>query len=211
MTVSALGDLVPWIDPTAWVHPDATIIGDVEIGPHSSIWPGAVLRGDFGAIRVGERTSIQDNAVLHAAPWTPTVVGNDCVIAHLAFIETAVVGDRCMVAVGAQMLPGSILHDGAIAAAGAVLANKLEVPSGYRAQGVPARIVRSDKPDPAYIAEGAAEYAAIAQRYVAAGIGSTGAQINAALTPAGPGSPAAPVSIAPRTSAPALDSGAGEK
>ena len=53
MTVSALGDKVPQIDPTAWVHPDATIIGDVEIGPGSSIWPGAVLRGDFGAIRMG--------------------------------------------------------------------------------------------------------------------------------------------------------------
>jgi carbonic anhydrase/acetyltransferase-like protein (isoleucine patch superfamily) len=184
VTVSALGDLVPRIDPTAWVHPDATIVGDVEIGPGSTIWPGAVLRGDFGAIRVGARTSVQDNAVLHAAPWAPTVVGDECIIAHLAFIETAVVGDRCMVAVGAQMLPGSTLHDGATAAAGAVLANELEVPSGFRAQGVPATIVRSDKPDPSYIAEGAAEYAAIAARYVAAGIGSTGAELTAALDPA---------------------------
>jgi len=142
-----------------------------------------VLRRDFGAIRVGARTSVQDNAVLHAGPWAPTVVGDECIIAHLAFIETAVVGNRCMVAVGAQMLPGSTLHDGAIAAAGAVLANELEVPSGYRAQGVPATIVRSDKPDPSYIAEGAAEYAAIAARYIAAGIGSTGAELTAALDP----------------------------
>ena len=162
MTVSALGDQVPRIDPTAWVHPDATIIGDVEIGPGSSIWPGAVLRGDFGAIRIGARTSIQDNAVIHAAPWAPTVVGDECVIAHLAFIETAVVGDRCMVAVGAQMLPGSPSTTGAIAAAGAVLANDSRCRAGIRAQGVPATIVPSDKPDPAYIAEGAAEYAAIA-------------------------------------------------
>ncbi len=181
MTVSSLGDKVPRLDPTAWVHPDATIVGDVEIGPGSTIWPGAVLRGDFGAIRIGARTSIQDNAVIHAAPWAPTVVGDDCVIAHLAFIETAVVGNRCMVAVGAQILPGSTLHDGTVAAAGAVLANALEVPSGYRAQGVPAKLVPSAKPGPTYIAQGAAEYAAIAERYLAAGIGSTGAEIAAAL------------------------------
>jgi carbonic anhydrase/acetyltransferase-like protein (isoleucine patch superfamily) len=183
MTVSALGDKIPRIDPTAWVHSDATIIGDVEIGAGSSIWPGAVLRGDFGAIQIGARTSIQDNVVIHAAPWTPTVVGDECVIAHLAFIETAVIGNRCMVAVGAQMLPGSSLRDGAIAAAGAVLANSLEVPSGFRAQGVPAAIVPSEKPGPAYIAEGAAEYALMAQRYLAAGIGWSGAELTLALDP----------------------------
>src|SRR4051812_10817182 len=118
MTVSALGDLVPKIDPTAWVHPTATVVSDVEIGPESSVWPGAVLRGDFGAIRVGARTSIQDNAVLHAAPNAPTVVGDECVIAHLAFIETAVVEDLCLVGVGAVVLPGAHRRRGAVAAAG---------------------------------------------------------------------------------------------
>ena len=177
MAVEPLGDLVPRIDPTAWVHPAATIVGDVEIGAGSTIWPGAVLRGDFGAIRVGERTSIQDNAVLHAAPGTPTVVGSDCVVAHLAFIETAVVEDACLVAVGAKLLPGSVLRHGAVAAAGAVLAAGLEVPSGCRAQGVPARIVPNERPDAAYIAEGAASYAAMGERYAAAGIGATGAEL----------------------------------
>jgi carbonic anhydrase/acetyltransferase-like protein (isoleucine patch superfamily) len=181
MAIEALGDLVPRLDPTACVHPAATIIGDVEIGAGSTIWPGAVLRGDFGAIRVGARTSIQDNAVLHAAPVAPTLVGSDCVIAHLAFIETATVEDACMVAVAAQMLPGSVLRRGAVAAAGAVLAAGLEVPTGYRAQGVPARIVASDRPGPAYIADGAAEYAAMAKRYAAAGIGATGDDLLALL------------------------------
>jgi carbonic anhydrase/acetyltransferase-like protein (isoleucine patch superfamily) len=211
VTVSALGDKVPRIDPTAWVHPDATIVGDVAIGAGSSIWPGAVLRGDFGAIRIGARTSIQDNAVLHAAPWAPTVVGDECIVAHLAFIETAVVGNRCMVAVGAQMLPGSVLHDGAIAAAGAILARGLEVPSGFRAQGVPAELVRSEKPDASYIAEGAAEYAAIVERYMASGIGSTGAELTAALAAAA--SLGSADSAALRTGPPraALDPTAGEK
>jgi carbonic anhydrase/acetyltransferase-like protein (isoleucine patch superfamily) len=179
VTISALGDLVPRIAADAWVHPDATIVGNVVIEAEASIWPGAVLRGDFGEIRVGRRTSIQDNAVIHAAPHGPTVVGADCVIAHLAFIETALIEDACMVAVGAQMLPGSILRSGAVAAAGAVLAASLEVPSGHRAQGVPARVVPGGGPDAAYLAKGAVSYAAMAARYLAAGIGANGAELAA--------------------------------
>lgn len=165
--ISALGDLVPRIDPSAWVHPAATVVGNVEIGPRSSVWPGAVLRGDFGAIRVGEATSIQDNAVIHAAPHAPTVIGSECVIAHLAFIETAVVEDLCMVAVGAVVLPGARLRRGAVAAAGAVLARGIEVPGGHRAVGVPASVVPSAHPDLDYIATGAARYAEMAARFAA--------------------------------------------
>src|SRR6056297_3255068 len=78
MAVYALGDLEPTIHPDAFVHPDAVIIGSVTIGAHSSVWPGAVLRGDGGDIRIGERTSVQDNAVLHTTPQWPTVVGDGC-------------------------------------------------------------------------------------------------------------------------------------
>ncbi|MGD0451967.1 MAG: gamma carbonic anhydrase family protein [Solirubrobacteraceae bacterium] len=178
--ISALGDLVPTIAPTAWVHPAATIIGDVTIGEQSSIWPGAVLRGDFGAITVGARTSIQDNAVIHAAPDAPTTIGDECVIAHLAFIESAVIEDRCMVAVGAVVLPGARLRRGSVAAAGAVLARRLEVPSGHRAQGVPAAVVAPAHPDADYIARGAADYVAMAERYARAGIGALGFERSAA-------------------------------
>lgn len=172
--VSALGGRVPKIAPTAWVHPAATIIGNVEVGPGASVWPGAVLRGDFGAIRIGAGTSIQDNAVLHAAPDGPTTVGANCVIAHLAFIEAATVGDGCMVAVGALVLPGAVLHDGSVAAAGAALAKGIEVPTGHRAQGVPASIVAASHPDRHYIATGAYRYGRMAQQYAEAGIGETG-------------------------------------
>jgi len=172
--VSALGGRVPKIASTAWVHPAATIVGDVEIGAGASIWPGAVLRGDFGSIRIGAGTSIQDNAVLHAAPNGPTTVGRDCVIAHLAFIEAATVGDGCMVAVGALVLPGAVLHDGSVAAAGAALAKGIEVPTGHRAQGVPAQIVAIGHPDRDYIATGARRYAQMAQHYAEAGVGDTG-------------------------------------
>ena len=87
MAIYALGDRVPTIDPSAFVHPDAVIIGDVRIGAESTIWPGAVLRGDDGYIQIGARTSIQDNTVIHTTPQQPTVVGDDCVIGHIAHLE----------------------------------------------------------------------------------------------------------------------------
>ena len=87
MAIYALGDLVPQIDPTAYVHPDATVIGDVVIGPESTVWPRAVLRGDYGRITVGARTSIQDGSVIHSTLLHPTVIGDDCVIGHLVHME----------------------------------------------------------------------------------------------------------------------------
>ena len=79
MPIYALGDQVPVIDSTAFVHPEAVIIGSVTIGPEASVWPGAVLRGDNGEIRIGARSSIQDNSVLHCTPVDFTIVGDDCV------------------------------------------------------------------------------------------------------------------------------------
>ena len=93
MAIYQLGDLVPAIDPEAYVHPDAVIIGDVAIGPESSVWPHAVLRGDYGTITVGARSSIQDGSVVHAGPGFPTVVGNGCVIGHLAHLEGCILED----------------------------------------------------------------------------------------------------------------------
>ncbi|MEI2421512.1 gamma carbonic anhydrase family protein, partial [Arthrospira platensis SPKY2] len=87
MAIYALDHQIPVIHESAYVHPDAVVIGSVTIGPESSVWPGAVLRGDDGEITIGARTSIQDNAVLHTTPLHPTVVGDDCVIGHLVHLE----------------------------------------------------------------------------------------------------------------------------
>jgi carbonic anhydrase/acetyltransferase-like protein (isoleucine patch superfamily) len=85
--IYALGTQVPSIDPTAYVHPDAVVIGSVTIGPESTIWAGAVLRGDDGNIVIGARTSIQDGTVIHTTPMYPTTVGDDCVIGHIVHLE----------------------------------------------------------------------------------------------------------------------------
>ncbi len=140
MPIYALGDQVPTIDESAYVHPDAVVIGSVTIGPGSSIWPGAVLRGDDGEIRIGARTSIQDNAVLHTTPADFTIVGDDCVIGHIVHLEGCTIMDRSLVGNGAMVLHRSVVHPGAIVAANSVVLYDLDVPSGALAVGSPATI-----------------------------------------------------------------------
>jgi carbonic anhydrase/acetyltransferase-like protein (isoleucine patch superfamily) len=149
MPVYALGDQVPSIDDTAYVHPDAVIIGSVTIGPESSIWPNAVLRGDDGEIHIGARTSVQDGSVLHTTVEDPTVVGDECVIGHIVHLEACIVKDRAMVANGAIVLHRSVIGTGAIVAANAVVLNDIDVPPGALAVGAPATI----KPDRARMEE----------------------------------------------------------
>lgn len=164
MPVYALGDRTPTIHPDAFVHPDAVLIGDVRIGALSSIWPCAVLRGDYGTVIVGERTSIQDGAVIHAVADFPTVIGNECVIGHLAHLEGCVVHDRALIGSGSIVLHEAVIHSGATVAAGAVVRNLVEVPANAAAMGVPATI-RLDFSSPEEVALLAALYVANAHRY----------------------------------------------
>ncbi len=149
MPVYTLGSQEPSIHSDAYIHPDAVIIGSVTIGAESTVWPGAVLRGDDGEIRVGERTSIQDGSVLHTTPVDPTVVGNDCVIGHLVHLEGCTIEDRAMVGNMAMVLHRSVIHSGAVVAANSVVLYDVDVPSGALAAGSPAVI----KPGKARLAD----------------------------------------------------------
>jgi carbonic anhydrase/acetyltransferase-like protein (isoleucine patch superfamily) len=140
MPIYALGDRTPSIHPDAFVHPEAVIIGDVRIGADSSVWPGAVLRGDYGTIIVGERTSIQDGAIVHAIADYPTVIGDDCVVGHLAHLEGCVVHDRALIGSGSIVLHEATVFSGATVGAGAVVRNRMDVPANALAVGVPATI-----------------------------------------------------------------------
>ncbi len=157
MAVYALGELVPSIDPTAYVHPDAVVIGDVRLGPEASVWPGAVLRGDGAPIVVGARTSVQDGSVLHVTPFHPTTVGEECVIGHLVHLEGCTIEDRSLVGSGAVVLHDAVVRSGALVGAGAVVPGGTEVPSGAMALGVPAQI-RPDSVDPHTIRMGMLSY-----------------------------------------------------
>jgi len=162
----ALGDLVPHVDPTAFVHPDAVVIGDVRIGPQSTIWPGAVLRGDDGHIVIGARTSIQDNTVVHTTPQQPTIVGDDCVIGHIAHLEACTIHDGAQVSSGAVVLHRAVVHSGAIVAANAVVLNDTVVPAGALAVGAPATI-KEGRARREEIAYGAAVYVEKGKRFSA--------------------------------------------
>jgi carbonic anhydrase/acetyltransferase-like protein (isoleucine patch superfamily) len=141
MTRYALGERQPSIHPTAFIHPDAVIIGDVRIGAEASVWPGAVLRGDRGAIVIGAQTSVQDGAVLHCTAEHDTIVGERCVIGHLAHLEGCTVLDNSLLGSGSVVLAGARIGPVAMVAAAALVPPGREVPTGARAIGVPARIV----------------------------------------------------------------------
>jgi carbonic anhydrase/acetyltransferase-like protein (isoleucine patch superfamily) len=134
----------PRIDPSAYVHPDAVIIGAVTIGPGASIWPGAVLRADFGRIEIGARTSIQDGTVLHTTEEWPTVVGADCVVGHRVHLEGCVIEDRCLIGSGAVVLNRAVVRGGSVVGAAALVPEDAVVPPEHLALGVPARARPAD-------------------------------------------------------------------
>jgi len=140
MAVYALGDVVPDVAPDAFVHPAATVIGDVSVGSEATVWPGAVLRGDYGKITVGPRTSIQDGSVLHAGPGFPTIIGSDCVVGHLVHLEGCTLEDGCLVGSGAIVLHHAVVGEGATVGAGAVVLANTNVAPGALAVGIPARV-----------------------------------------------------------------------
>ncbi len=164
MPVYALGDQIPDIDPTAFVHPDAVVIGSVTIGAESSIWPGAVLRGDDGVIRIGARTSIQDNSVLHTTPADPTVVGDGCVVGHIVHLEGCTIESGVLIGNGSIVLHRAVVGSGAIVAANAVVLDDTVVPPGALAVGVPA-VIKPDRARREMIEAGVASYLAKAARY----------------------------------------------
>ncbi len=164
MPVYEIDGVAPHIDPEAYVHPDAVVIGDVTIGPESSVWPHAVLRGDYGTITIGAATSVQDGTVVHAGPGFPTVIGDGCVIGHIVHLEGCLLEDESLVGSGSVVLHHAVISHGATVGANAVVPNNMVVPEGALALGVPAKVFegRSDVP---MIKLSAAQYVMNAKRY----------------------------------------------
>ncbi|HUV10103.1 MAG TPA: gamma carbonic anhydrase family protein [Acidimicrobiia bacterium] len=164
MAIYALGDVEPDIHPDAFVHPDATVIGNVTIGAQTSIWPQAVLRGDYGRIVIGARTSIQDGTVIHCTREHPTVVGDDCVVGHLAHLECCTIEDGALVGTNSVVLHRAVVRSGALVGASAVVPNDMEVPARAMALGVPAKL-RLDAVADGMIADLAQGYVQNARRF----------------------------------------------
>jgi len=164
MAIYALGNQIPEIHPDAYIAPGAVVIGSVTIGAQSSVWPGAVLRGDDGEIHVGERTSIQDGAIIHTTPFEFTTIGNECVVGHLAHLEGCIVHDGALVGSGSVVLHRAVVESGALVGAGAVVSGGTVVPARAMALGIPAKI-RPDCVTPEMISLGMQSYVKRATRY----------------------------------------------
>lgn len=135
------------VHESAWLARTAVVVGDVTIGEESSVWFGAVLRGDADAIRVGARTNIQDNAVLHADPGVPCTIGDGVTIGHLALVHGATVGDNVIVGMRSVVMNNARIGNDCLIAAGAVVTEGVEIPPGSLVMGMPAKVVRPLKPE----------------------------------------------------------------
>ena len=125
----------------------ATVIGDVELGDQVSIWFGAVLRGDSDMIRVGHRSNIQDNAVVHCDPGDPAIIGEDCVIGHCAIVHGAKLGNQVLVGMNATVLNNAEIGDNVIIGANALVTAGTKIPPNSLVLGSPAKVVKELSPE----------------------------------------------------------------
>jgi carbonic anhydrase/acetyltransferase-like protein (isoleucine patch superfamily) len=130
------------IDATAFIAPTATVMGDVGLGAESSVWYGAVLRGDMAPIRIGARTNLQDGVIVHVDEGVPCTVGARVGVGHRAILHGCTVEDDCLVGMGAILLNHVVVGRGSVIAAGAVLREGMRVPPGSLVMGVPGKVVR---------------------------------------------------------------------
>jgi gamma-carbonic anhydrase len=157
----------PRVGEGTFLADNAVLVGDVAVGARSSIWYGAVLRGDVFHIRVGDETSIQDNAVVHVTNGqNPTIIGSRVTIGHSVILHGCRIGDRCIVGMGSILLDLSEVGENCIIAAGAVVTPGTKIPPGTLAVGAPARPKRALNPDElAWIESSAAHYVDLAKKY----------------------------------------------
>ncbi len=142
--IESLDGLDPVIDPTAWVHESAVVIGEVELGPRVSIWPTAVLRGDMGLIRLGADSNLQDGSICHNTDGhSETLVGERVTVGHRAILHGCVVEDDCLIGMGAIVMDNCRIGTGSFIAGGTLLPPGRVIPPGSFVMGSPGRVVRA--------------------------------------------------------------------
>ena len=163
--------ITPKLHETVYVEEGARIIGDVEIGAHSSIWFNAVVRGDVHYIRIGERTNVQDNTVLHVTKDTyPLIIGSDVTIGHNAVLHGCVVKDRCLIGMGAIILDNAEIGEDSIIGAATLVTENAKIPPRSLVLGSPGKVVRQLKDEEvARILQSAKNYMEYTQNYLKEG------------------------------------------
>jgi carbonic anhydrase/acetyltransferase-like protein (isoleucine patch superfamily) len=165
--VQSFGGKTPQIDGSAFVADNATVIGDVVVGARSSLWFGAVLRGDVFHIRIGDETSIQDNSVLHVTEGQhATLVGSRVTVGHSVTLHGCTVLDRCIIGMGSTVLDEAVIGERSIVGAGALVTPGTRIPPGTLAVGAPARVRRELTPEELdWIESSADHYVELCRRY----------------------------------------------
>lgn len=167
--------ITPTLGERVYVDPASLVLGDVTLGNDSSVWPMAVVRGDMHRIRIGARSSVQDNAVLHithAGPFNPEghplIIGDDVIIGHQATLHGCTLGSRILVGIGAVILDGAVVEDDVVIAAGTLVPPGKRLESGYMYKGAPCQQARplSDK-ERAFFTYSAANYVRLKDTYLA--------------------------------------------
>ncbi len=142
--IESFAGSTPTIDPGAWVHPSAVLIGDVRLARGVSVWPTCVLRGDMGPIVIGEDSNVQDGSICHdTTDLSVTVVGARCTIGHRVILHGCSVGDDCLVGMGAIVMDNVVVGAGSFIAAGSLVPPGRTIPPGSLVMGSPGRVVRS--------------------------------------------------------------------
>ena len=143
MGIESYLEHTPVVDPTAFVHESAVLIGEIEVGAESSIWPNTTLRGDDGAIVIGARTSIQDGSVIHATEdMSSTRIGDQVTIGHRAIIHGATIGSNTIVGMGSIVLDNAEIGENCLIGAGSLVTSRVKIPAGSLVLGSPAKVVR---------------------------------------------------------------------
>jgi phenylacetic acid degradation protein len=166
MALYAFEETRPVVDPDAFVHPDAVLIGDVSIGKKCFVGAGAVLRGDFGKISIGDGSNVQENCVIHVSPGQEVRVDEDVIIAHGAILHDAIVKRGSVVGMGAVVLQGAVIEEGVLVAALTLIPTNFVVPAKKIVVGNPGKI-KGDVPETheEFIRAGIAIYQELPERY----------------------------------------------
>ena len=168
MALYELAGVRPTLGRGVFVAGNASVIGDVHLGDEASVWFGAVLRGDYFPIRVGARTNVQDNTVVHiTAGRAATTIGDDVTVGHAAIIHGCTIGSRCLVGMGSIVLDGAVVGDDSFIAAGSLVTPETVIPPRSFVMGRPAKVVRAVKDsDTEWIRHAAVLYAGYARDFV---------------------------------------------
>ena len=142
MTLYALADVSPQVDETAWVAPDANVIGNVMLAAKSSVWFGCTLRGDGELISVGTGSNVQENCVFHTDDGYPLSIGENCTIGHKVMLHGCTIGDNSLIGMGATVLNGAKIGKNCLIGAGALITENKVIPDGSLVMGAPGKVVR---------------------------------------------------------------------